>query len=129
MTPLREVVRDVEEAFSLRENPHPSHFITKVMLRACELVLTEGPQAMIMVNPFVFTPPPSRGAALEVTPEPSGCLSVVGSVIALLYVLPFTPAFSNLTTFAFYSGATCLQGCKCAPLLAGYRGPSLEGFL
>lgn len=42
VTTLREVVKDVEAAFSLRENFHPSDFITEAVLRTCGLALAGG---------------------------------------------------------------------------------------
>lgn len=77
MTLLREVIWDIEATFSLRENPHPSNFITKAALRAYELRPAGGPQAVIVAHPFVSIPPPSEGAVLGIATNPLGHLRAV----------------------------------------------------
>lgn len=87
MTPLREVVREVEAAFNLKENLCPLDFITEVALRACSLAPAEGSQAMFVANPFTTVPLSFGGVMLEVAPDLSGCLSVVESVVVLFYLV------------------------------------------
>lgn len=43
VTPLREVMRDVEAAFRLKEDPRPSDFIMEEALRTCGLAQAGGP--------------------------------------------------------------------------------------
>lgn len=103
VTPLREVVRDVEVAFSLRENPHPSNFITEAALRACELVPARSSQVVFAANLSTTVLPPSGEVALEIAPVPSGCVSVIESVIAIscLFSLFVFFLFDNSNVFAF----------------------------
>lgn len=90
MTLLREVVQVVKVTFSLKENPHPSDFITEVVLKAFRLALIVGSQAAFATSPSTTIPPLAGEVTSKTVSDPAGCLSAIKSSIAVFCVLFFS---------------------------------------
>lgn len=86
----------MEAAFSLRENPHLSHFITEAALKACKLEPVKGSQVAFAASPSTTMPPPVGEVALDTAFDPSGCLNVIESDTVVLHFI-----FTNTIVFAF----------------------------
>lgn len=77
MTSSLEVAQEMEVAFSLKENPRPSNFITKASFRDSGLALIGGPQVAFTVSPTATIPTFASDVSLEAVTRLQGCLSVI----------------------------------------------------